>query len=855
MTTSPIILGASADGKEFPIDLQALVAGRLLFMASSGGGKSWALRRLLEQTFGLIQHIVIDPEGDFSTLAEQYGHVVLDHRQLGRPHSLACKVREHRISVILNVSEMDRIDQAVAVTEFVNGLLSVTREHWHPALVAVDEVQLFAPFGDAELDGEIRRECVSAMTQLMSRGRKRGLAGVLATQRLAKMAKSVASEVQNVMLGRCLLDIDIARAADMLGWRRKRAEAMRDLAPGQFLAFGPALAPQPILVKIGAVQTRHMGATPVLTPPPVMEGTAALQLIAQEIEPLDEEAAQDVSERVLENESSSSKEAAHLGKRGRPRGDSWTEEELAVLQECWLTRNPVQMALERLPGRTSGGIKNKASQLKLKMPPLWTDEMENSLRAIFADPGDRTLEQIAAEFGVTVGALRHKAGTLHLSLADVWPEAHVAELHRAAAEGKEFLKDVAQRLGHSYGAATHKASRLKLTFRVPAGSGRARDQAARRGNARRHTMRETILEILGASPKPLRPSQIWRAAGGRNGSSTLLILLSAGEVDQSSIDGKTHYSLPQTTDRKEPSAPSIAAVQPIQKMTTETPVVSNSLEATMSAVRAMLSAGKRVNGSILAKETGISQPVASARLRQLVSQGDLVVQGGGASIRFVLAGPQIENMAPLDENSEDQPPAIAEMNDRQDADAAEMPGDAERTTEETPGNIPKAPSNFLRGTWSGDRNARLRSYAEQGLDFEKIAEAFGHVTVQQVKDQFHRLCLMKLWQAARMPAQDDLPAAAAQTRPVFAEDRLQAPSSEQDEEVALADIETVVSWCRANGGKVILNPAGGVLADGKPVLKISELVAVVNERRRKYFLPVFKLSRKVPVVDGARLGF
>jgi DNA helicase HerA-like ATPase len=49
------------------------------------------------------------------------------------------------------------------------------------------------------------------MTNLMCRGRKRGLAGIIATQRLAKLAKNVAAEASNFLMGRTFLDIDMAR--------------------------------------------------------------------------------------------------------------------------------------------------------------------------------------------------------------------------------------------------------------------------------------------------------------------------------------------------------------------------------------------------------------------------------------------------------------------------------------------------------------------------------------------------------------------------------------------------------------------------------------------------------------------
>ena len=55
-----------------PIDLDRLVATRLLIQASSGGGKSFALRWLLEQTHGRIQQFVLDWEGEFASLRERF---------------------------------------------------------------------------------------------------------------------------------------------------------------------------------------------------------------------------------------------------------------------------------------------------------------------------------------------------------------------------------------------------------------------------------------------------------------------------------------------------------------------------------------------------------------------------------------------------------------------------------------------------------------------------------------------------------------------------------------------------------------------------------------------------------------
>jgi DNA helicase HerA-like ATPase len=85
------------------------LATRLLVQGNSGSGKSHLLRRLLEESAALVQQVVIDPEGDFVTLAEPFGHIVVD----GAAYSnndlirLANRVRQHRASVILALDGLE----------------------------------------------------------------------------------------------------------------------------------------------------------------------------------------------------------------------------------------------------------------------------------------------------------------------------------------------------------------------------------------------------------------------------------------------------------------------------------------------------------------------------------------------------------------------------------------------------------------------------------------------------------------------------------------------------------------------------------------------------------------------------
>src|SRR5689334_13789263 len=279
--TVPIEMGHTTAGAPAALDLEELLATRLLVQGNSGSGKSHLLRRLLEQSAPWVQQAIIDPEGDFVTLAERFGHLVIDaedHTERGLQVA-GERARIHRVSTVLNLEGLDAENQMRRAAAFLGGLFDIARDHWYPMLLVVDEAQLFAPAVAGEVSDEARKLSLGAMTNLMCRGRKRGLAGVIATQRLAKLAKNVAAEASNFLMGRTFLDIDMARAADLLGMERRQADAFRDLERGQFMALGPALSRRPLGLRIGATETSPRNATPRLMPLPQSNGEEARELI------------------------------------------------------------------------------------------------------------------------------------------------------------------------------------------------------------------------------------------------------------------------------------------------------------------------------------------------------------------------------------------------------------------------------------------------------------------------------------------------------------------------------------------------------------------------------------------------
>ncbi|AOH85565.1 AAA family ATPase [Sphingomonas panacis] len=260
-------LGHSANGP-LELDLPRLMSGRCLIQGSSGAGKSQTLRRIVEEAFDYLTTIIVDPEGEFGNLAEHIGATTVEARKIATDGltATALRARQHRLPLHLDLTDLEPDQRITKSAAFFAGLLGAPREHWkNTVLVCIDEAHLLAPHLAASArDAETRRLGVATLTDMCARGRKRGIGTVIATQRLAKLASSVVSELHNHLIGLNIFDRDVVRAADLLGFGSEQANLLRQLPPGEFFAFGPALSSTPCLVKIDPTITPHIGRTPDL---------------------------------------------------------------------------------------------------------------------------------------------------------------------------------------------------------------------------------------------------------------------------------------------------------------------------------------------------------------------------------------------------------------------------------------------------------------------------------------------------------------------------------------------------------------------------------------------------------------
>jgi len=94
-----------------------------------------------------------------------------------------------------------------------------------------------------------------------------------------------------------------------------------------------------------------------------------------------------------------------------PSGKSWSDREIDILKESWLSCGKPEV-MKRLPGRSYGAIKCKASYFNLQKCWPWTIEEDEILREIYPHGG------LSAVVGMLVGrtrrAIKTRCGTLSL---------------------------------------------------------------------------------------------------------------------------------------------------------------------------------------------------------------------------------------------------------------------------------------------------------------------------------------------------------------------------------------------------------------------------------------------------------
>lgn len=264
--SNTILLGKTLKGADVYLNLQQLATGRTFICCISGGGKTHFATRVTEQSFGQVGIIIIDVEGEYSRLRENYPFLIIGKDVPLTPEAagfLAEQVLENELSVIIDGSDPN-LDEATFqefVRDFLNRFLAIETAKRKPYLVIAEEVDELAPEHNFATS-----LCGPAVLKVAKKGRKRGLGIMTLTQRPALEAKGVISQSRNKGIGQLDWDPDKQVVQKFARIPQDITDRLDQFKRGDFYISGDWVD-KPGLVHVGPVKTKHVGETPEIVPP------------------------------------------------------------------------------------------------------------------------------------------------------------------------------------------------------------------------------------------------------------------------------------------------------------------------------------------------------------------------------------------------------------------------------------------------------------------------------------------------------------------------------------------------------------------------------------------------------------
>lgn len=237
-------------GKEITTTIKDIIANRILWEGDSGSGKSHGMVGMIEETDDLAQRIIIDPEGEYFPLKDNFQFLLIGKKtEHVKPNvelnlndvyvdKLIQKLIVHSIDAIIDLSESPG-EATHFLKIFQIAVFKYAKLMKRPLLIFVDEGQIFAPE-----KGQGSEESLKAMKELAKRGRKRGIGLICGTQAIADFSKDVVRQLRTRFIGNCTYDNDVKAAAHFLGFGKNREPELRELADStkhHFFVAGKAI--------------------------------------------------------------------------------------------------------------------------------------------------------------------------------------------------------------------------------------------------------------------------------------------------------------------------------------------------------------------------------------------------------------------------------------------------------------------------------------------------------------------------------------------------------------------------------------------------------------------------------------
>jgi len=274
-------------GESFSLKVKDVVASRTYIASETRFGKSHTARRIIEKCFGQVGIIIIDPEGEYSSLREKYSFIIIGRDvpmevetqtlKTITAELMAEQILETKTSAIIDLSVSEDIEAGKDyVDTFLRRFFHLQTTARQPYLIIWEEAEDFAP----ESGAPGSRTCLEVAIAYARRGGKRGIGIIFVGHRPAWISKGILSQCPNKAIGR----IESTDMKALEEYARIPRNIVEKLVPktdeggnvvypgptrGEFCFTGDWVE-KTTFVKVGPVETTHLGCfTPdvkVLTP-------------------------------------------------------------------------------------------------------------------------------------------------------------------------------------------------------------------------------------------------------------------------------------------------------------------------------------------------------------------------------------------------------------------------------------------------------------------------------------------------------------------------------------------------------------------------------------------------------------
>ncbi len=232
------------DNSVFELDLKTLLKTHTFIQSMTGGGKTSLILKIVEQVQKErpdVQMVFLDDQEEFTEIPLQYPKFKIISKDatpkiFSIDHAKQIGIQTRRLgkSVVVNLHDFEeQYDREAFVGEFLRGFSSLGKEVGNPAIIVIDEADVYIPTKSNRSNIPSRYPIIN----LTKRARKLNISVILSTQYLSEVEIRARRECANRICGKTTELRDRKIVAELLG-EPKVADELFDLKAGNFFIRG-----------------------------------------------------------------------------------------------------------------------------------------------------------------------------------------------------------------------------------------------------------------------------------------------------------------------------------------------------------------------------------------------------------------------------------------------------------------------------------------------------------------------------------------------------------------------------------------------------------------------------------------